>query len=169
MLKLDAVLANTPTLTPPKALGGSPIPQGVWEAALGTRIARRAEPVRIDKGVLFVRVTSAAWANELALLAADILSQLRERGVEADSLRFSVGVLKTPQPPREPPKVAAPRDARLPRSLEPLVSRVADDALRAAVADAAAKSLSMVEEVSRSRAGGASEPPAAGVASSRRS
>lgn len=143
MFKLDAVIADIPALVPPKHVGGPPIARGVWERALGTRIARRAEPVRLHKGVLLVRVASSAWANELALLTCDILTQLNEQGVEATALRFMVGPLETPQPKRDPPKTSAPLHARIPEDLEPHMAAIADDDLRAALTDAAAKHLAI--------------------------
>lgn len=141
MFKLDAVIRESKALVPPKSLNGAPMLRGVWEAAVGTRIACRAEPVRLDKGVLHVRVKSSAWANELALLTSDILAQLHGRGVRAEALRFSVGPLTTPQPRREEPRPAAPKNARLPSELVPSVSRIQDEGLRAAVSEAAAKTL----------------------------
>lgn len=150
MFKLDAVIEHTRGLVPPKALTkGAPMAKGVWEAAVGTRIAVRAEPVRLEKGVLYVRVANSAWANELALLTTDILTQLRSRGVRAEALRFSVGPLTTPQPRREKPRLAAPKNARLPNELAPCVDRIEDEGLRAAVSEAAAKTLVVLRSGSR--------------------
>lgn len=143
MLKLEKIIAGNKALVPPKTVDGPPIPRAVWEGAVGTRIARRAEPVRLHKGVLYVRVSSSAWANELALLAGDILCQLGESGIEASALRFDVGTLSTPQPKRAKPKTAAPKNAPLPPALAPCVATVEDDELRTALRDAAAKTLAL--------------------------
>ena len=143
MFKLDAVISEISALVPPKSVKGPPIPRGVWEAAVGTRIAYRAEPVRLERGVLHVRVANSAWANELALLTCDIITQLSNSGIEATALRFTVGPLTTPQPTREVPKKAPPKDAKIPKDLEPRMSSVEDDDLRAALSEAAAKQLAI--------------------------
>jgi hypothetical protein len=145
MLKLDSVLADTPGLVPPDHLGGPPIPKGVWEAAVGSRIARRAEPVRLERDVLYVRVANSAWANELALLSGDILQQLRESGIEASALRFTVGKLAAPQPGRTKPKLGAPPNPPVPERLTPELEAVEDPELREVLSDAAAKSLALNE------------------------
>ncbi len=40
---------------------------------MGSRIAARARPAKLERGVLVIRTASAAWAQELALLADDIV------------------------------------------------------------------------------------------------
>jgi predicted nucleic acid-binding Zn ribbon protein len=48
-----------------------------WPAAVGAQIAQVTEPVSISAdGVLWVRVTTAAWMNELSLLAPTLLARL---------------------------------------------------------------------------------------------
>jgi hypothetical protein len=119
-----------------------------WERAVGPRIARRAEPVRLERGVLHVRVATAPWANELSLLAEEILTQIRAQGVEASGLRFSVGTVAPPpggeaQAPTPPPSAAAEIDppALLPPELRAELEAVRDPALRAALAAAALRTL----------------------------
>ncbi len=143
MFKLEAVIAEIAALVPPKHIEAPPIPRAVWEAAVGTRIACRAEPVRLQKGVLQVRVTNAAWANELALLTCDILAELNRNGIDANALRFTVGQLLTPQPERKSPKPTPRQDVKLPKALEPCMEAVQDDALRAALTEAARKNLAI--------------------------
>ena len=46
-----------------------------WPALVGEEIARRSEAVRIREGVLYVRVRSAAWSQELLFLKGKILSE----------------------------------------------------------------------------------------------
>jgi hypothetical protein len=143
MRKLADVLSQHKALVPPKSLRPQPIPSAVWEAAVGTRIASRAEPVRLDKGLLQVRVANAAWANELALLSSDILGQLQQRGVAVEALRFTVGPMQAPTVRREPPRPAAPKHASVPPALSSCFDRVEDEGLREALRDAAAKTLSI--------------------------
>ena len=50
----------------------------LWTQAVGERIAQVAEPTRMLRGTLFVRVQSAAWRNELSMRKHEIMSRLNE-------------------------------------------------------------------------------------------
>lgn len=50
----------------------------LWPELVGPEIARRSEALRIQRGVLFVRVDSAAWSQELLFLKTKILSRFEE-------------------------------------------------------------------------------------------
>lgn len=141
MNKLDDILLRARAIQPPKSVPRPPVDPVLWEAAVGSRIAHRAQPVRLERGVLSVRVATAAWANELSLLSADILAQLAERGIAASQLRFTVGEIKEPPRRRGKPRCAAPADAKLPEALRARVANIADEDLKQALAEAAAKSL----------------------------
>ncbi len=130
----------------------SPIPMRDWKAAVGPRIADRAHPMQLDRGVLLVKVATSVWANELQMLAPELVARLRVRGYAVDSLRFRVGALDTPDRPPErrtyrkvpPPKPLAPE-------LEATIARVADDDLRAVISRAASANLAWQEYVSEAR------------------
>jgi predicted nucleic acid-binding Zn ribbon protein len=48
-----------------------------WPTAVGAQIAQVTEPLSITAdGVLWVRVSTAAWMNELSLLAPTLLARL---------------------------------------------------------------------------------------------
>lgn len=47
-----------------------------WAEIVGEQIARVSEAVRIDRGVLVVRVTNGPWRNELSLRKAEILAKV---------------------------------------------------------------------------------------------
>ena len=51
----------------------------VWEDAVGTAIARRAEPVRLRGRTLVVAVSSAPWMQELTLLKPRLATALNAR------------------------------------------------------------------------------------------
>ena len=76
-----------------------PVPLAQWRAAVGPRIADRARPIALERGVLVVKVVTSVWANELSMLAPQIIDKLAEPapngapGVEVKSLRFRVGPL----------------------------------------------------------------------------
>ncbi len=145
MHKLDDILGKTAALRPPGNLGPPPVSERDWEEAVGSRVARRTQPLRLERGVLYVQVANAAWSNELSLLTDDILAQLTERGLAVESLRFSVGTISRAQATRQsgPPKQAPPPDAELPSELKNQVAEIEDPELKDAIAGAAAKLLAM--------------------------
>ncbi len=119
-----------------------------WPTAVGDAIARHAWPARLSReGGLTVHTSSSAWAFELSHLAPDLLGRLRAELAESapKSLRFVPGPLpeavvetasfERPDDPREP----SPEERELASAL---AAGIADEDLRAAVARAAAASLS---------------------------
>lgn len=144
--KLNAILVTNKQLKPPPGVKPSPVSLRDWEEAVGSRIARRAQPARVERGVLHVRVANAAWANELSMLADDILAQLHARGLEVEALRFSVGHIDARQaeaPLGREVKRAPPPDAPVPREVTERIDGIGDPELRSAVAGAAARALAM--------------------------
>ncbi|MEM1029450.1 MAG: DUF721 domain-containing protein [Myxococcota bacterium] len=141
MFKLDGILAASRVIKPPRTALVPPVREGDWERAVGSRIARRAQPYRLERGVLTVRVAHVGWANELSLLTEEVRAQLRAGGIEVEALRFVVGPINIDERPRGPAKRAPRRDAPLPSRLAAPLARVEDDALRRALRDAAAKTL----------------------------
>ena len=70
-----------------------------WPRLVGPQIAAvtRAESVTAD-GVLWVRVTTSAWANELSLMAPGILARLNQgRTGKIREIRWAAG-LPAPAP-----------------------------------------------------------------------
>ena len=47
-----------------------------WESLVGEHIANAASAVKIVKGVLFIKVRSSAWRNELSLRKDEIVNTL---------------------------------------------------------------------------------------------
>jgi predicted nucleic acid-binding Zn ribbon protein len=65
--------------------------QSVWADAVGEAIAREATPVTERSGVVTVACNSAAWAQELDLLGAQILEKTRSKlpaGSPLEGVRF---------------------------------------------------------------------------------
>jgi len=144
MDKLGSILAKTRSVRAPAGMHPPAIARAVWEAAVGPRIAARTQPVRLERGVLLVRVATAAWASELSMLAESIIAQLRAHGVVIDSVRFAVGKISPPVArPAKPAVVIAPPNAALPESLQPLVAKIDAPELRDAVTRAAATSIAL--------------------------
>ena len=151
-----------------------PIPLARWRAVVGPRIADRARPIALERGVLIVKVATSVWANELSMLAPEILAKLKTPidgapPLVVTSLRFRVGPVDEVEGVKEkrdyrkvpPPAVLAP-------DLEQALSQVEDDDLRRAIEGAARANLAwypsrLNEERLAARgpraAGGESAPP----------
>ncbi|MFN2614560.1 MAG: DUF721 domain-containing protein [Actinomycetota bacterium] len=46
-----------------------------WSEVVGTTVAARSTPARLERGVLTVRSESGAWASELTLLATSVCAK----------------------------------------------------------------------------------------------
>lgn len=125
-----------------------PIPLAQWRAAVGPRIADRARPIALERGVLVVKVVTSVWANELSMLAPQIIAKLAEPapngspGIEVKSLRFRVapidvveGLSQRVDYRQVPPPVPLAPD------LERALTRIEDDDLRAMIERAARANL----------------------------
>lgn len=120
-----------------------------WTKVMPERIVRRARPVSLTRGVLFINVTSSGWAQELHHMHDELLQRLREqvKGARIAALRFRVGPLpdalvrpRRPRPPPPPPPLEI-----LPESVGRALAGVADDELRERIARAAAISLARMK------------------------
>jgi predicted nucleic acid-binding Zn ribbon protein len=76
----------TRELAPPTLLAAV---QRAWPEAVGPLIAAQAEPTAERRGVLTVSCSASVWAQELDLMAPDILERLNGRldGAEVVRLR----------------------------------------------------------------------------------
>jgi hypothetical protein len=120
----------------------SPVPIKVWRDAVGPRIADRARPVSLWGGVLLLRVPTSVWAHELSLLAGEVCTRLRERGIEVRELRFRVGALEAvDRPPERRVARAVPTSFAIPPDVSRALVHVPDDDLRVAIERAAAANL----------------------------
>jgi predicted nucleic acid-binding Zn ribbon protein len=153
---LGLVLDRTNEILPPNGVPESraPVSARDWEMAVGTRIASRALPVKLERGVLHVRVASATWAQELSMLGEPILAKLRERGVYVDMLRFRVGKVEIYErnKTREDAVRTSPPAVKLPVLLSKDVDEVRDAELRAAIRHAAEKNLGWQRMMARAAA-----------------
>ena len=120
-----------------------------WPAAVGDAIARNAWPLRIARdGTLHVATSSATWANELTLLADEILERLRERLGADGPARLRCAVGPVPEPPAPEPDAAedttrAPAEvsSEIASTASAVASAIDDPELRELVARAARASL----------------------------
>lgn len=132
-----------------------------WEAAVGARIAERARPVSLDRGVLVLRVASSVWASELSFLEGPILERLKDRGLDVHALRYRVGVIEAPSRAKAfRASLAVPAPLPLPTNLERVVATIEDDELRSTVAAAAQANLAWQAYVGLDTGAGAAPIPA---------
>ena len=119
-----------------------------WPTIVGDAIARQAWPLRVARdGTLHVATVSATWANELTLLADEILTRLRvQLGPEApQKVRYAVGpvpeheALPNPTQGAGDPSVEVPPEIAAEASAA--VAVIEDPDLRELVARAARASL----------------------------
>lgn len=125
-----------------------PIPLARWRAAVGPRIADRARPVALERGMLIVKAVTSVWANELAMLSPQIIAKLAEPsadglpGIEIKGLRFRVGPLDVIEGiPQRRDYRQIPPPVPLGPELERSLAAVEDDDLRSLIESAARSNL----------------------------
>jgi predicted nucleic acid-binding Zn ribbon protein len=123
-----------------------------WATMVGERVAARAWPDSLERGVLYVRVVSSAWMHELGFLRAPLLEAARR--VTGDpplvkEIRFHLGARRqtsdddavaalarkrrAPRPAARPaPPLSPEAAARIDRETE----RVGDEELREIIREA---------------------------------
>ena len=105
-----------------------------FSEAAGPRILRRARAERLRGAILYVRVSSAAWSQELQALSAELIKKIKERpgGEGVETLRFTVGdVEELPDFQSEVPGTRAASLGPLAGELVQAVDQILDDDLRA--------------------------------------
>ncbi len=146
-----------------------PIRLAHWRAAVGPRIADRARPIALERGVLTVKVVSSVWANELSMLAPQIIKKLAESapngspGIEIKSLRFRVGPLDVIEGiPQVQNYRQIPPPAPLAADMQRSLARIEDDELRGLIESAAKANLAWqtAPKVATSTAPLSEAPPA---------
>ena len=138
---IGEVVPRAPDLRGLRNAPGPPISARDWELAVGSKVARRARPTKLERGVLHVYAATATWAQELSMLADTIIAQLRARGIVVRSLRFHVGKVEPiARPAWRNAVYTAPAKVKLPPEVVLTLASVTDPELRAAIARAAAAS-----------------------------
>jgi predicted nucleic acid-binding Zn ribbon protein len=121
-----------------------------WPDAVGPAIAANAWPARIARdGTLHVSTGSSAWAFELTQLEETVRARLREHLGDACPARLRFATGRLPEPGSDHVEIqgrALPRPSRATlATAEEIAAPIADPDLRAAVARAAAASLTGAE------------------------
>ncbi len=106
-----------------------------WDAA-GPRIRMHARAERLRGAILFVRVESAAWSQELSILKSALIEKVRKTpgGEEVQDLRFSVGKIEElpdwSRPTAHARQELLPVSEPVPAELQKALDGVGDDELR---------------------------------------
>jgi hypothetical protein len=118
---------------------------GFWDEAVPERVAKNARPVALVRGTLVVHAATTVWAQEIDLLAPQLLASLKSLAPKSGVRRLKVKVGKLPPPPARPrpapPPPPAVPVAALPEELARELGRVGDDDVRDAVSKAASIAL----------------------------
>lgn len=106
-----------------------------WDNAVGARIAAQTRPDQIRRDVLFVRVSSSVWMQQLHFLKREIIEKVnRTLGEEViGNLYFTIGDVSPRRPSRAetaPTPQVQPLREREKKMVEKWVSSVADAELR---------------------------------------
>jgi len=117
-----------------------PIDELTWRRIVGVGVAARSQPASIQRGTLWVHVVSSAWAQELSLLQVTLLERLATHGHRVDRIRFRIGAI-TPATLRTKLEAPVPPRAKLPENVCRALAELADEQLRAVIAEAATVNL----------------------------
>ncbi|MBF0358910.1 MAG: DUF721 domain-containing protein [Magnetococcales bacterium] len=109
-----------------------------WRLAVGDHVARYTEPVRLENGVLHVRVDNSVWMHNLSLLKPEIVQNLQKSYPEGavKDLRLRQGSLRS-KPVQEPKKAEPPLPptiAEEKKKAAKIVDKVSDPDLKALLA-----------------------------------
>lgn len=121
-----------------------------WERELPSRLVDNARPTSLRQGVLHVRASTSAWAQEVSLRSGEILRVLRAKlpSIPIGSIRVRTGRL----PERLVPLRAGVRLVEplteLPSEIATALERIGDDRLRRVLEAAVRTSLGRVVELS---------------------
>ncbi len=135
---LGDLVRNTPA---GRAAVETVVSRRLWEEVAGVGFARRTRPARIHRGILWIQVASAGWAQELALAERLLLDRLRARGVAVERLRYEVVDVEAPDrggvyaPKRE--EIERARAVEIPIEAARAVAKVTDPSLREVIAKTA--------------------------------
>lgn len=123
-----------------------------WDSIVGERIAARAWPDGLDRGVLYVRVVSSAWMHELGFLREPLVEAARR--ITGDpplvkEIRFHLGsrrsvrdddavaaLAKVRRAPRPAPPPPAPVSHEAAARIDRATEKVADEELREIIREA---------------------------------
>jgi hypothetical protein len=126
----------------------------LWEKSVPHRVALEVTPVRTFGDTLFLHASSAVWAQQVSLLAPQLLASMRARDPKLGIARLAprVGRMppRLPVAPEPAPVVVPPLPVeRLPADVRDALAKVADESLRASLTQAACSALALAATAKR--------------------
>jgi len=111
LLRIDEVLTRVLKRKGIPVTFADPGLRDIWIKAVGPSIAAHSQAVSIKRNILFVKVTSPLWMQQLHFLKGEILERLKDllNGPPLRDIRFSVGNIPTPSK-TVPPLTVLPQD-----------------------------------------------------------
>jgi hypothetical protein len=116
-MKVDNKMANVKIL-------------GIWDQAVGERIAENTAPESIRRGILFVNVANSVWMQQLHFLKDEILAKINNAldSPRIKEIRFKIG--KTPGSAPPTTEMLPPLDKEEMAEIERQSSSIEDKDLR---------------------------------------
>ncbi len=104
--------------------------RGIWDQAVGERIAENTVPESMRRGVLFVNVASSVWMQQLHFLKDEILEKVNNEldSTRIKEIRFKIG--KTPGSAPKTPEMLPALDKKEMAEIEKQSSSIEDADLR---------------------------------------
>ncbi|MBW2637380.1 MAG: DUF721 domain-containing protein [Deltaproteobacteria bacterium] len=81
--------------------------RNAWRKAVGPQISTQSDPVKFNNGMLYVKVSTPTWMQELQFMKQEITERLNaEMGNKTlKNIHFSIGHTVPPPPPPDPETV----------------------------------------------------------------
>ncbi|MBW2056690.1 MAG: DUF721 domain-containing protein [Deltaproteobacteria bacterium] len=109
----------------------------LWQEIVGDRIAGKAQPERLRNRILFVRVSSSTWMQQLQTMKPMLLERIHRvvKGALIKEIRFSLGEVLPPcqTPPEERDDEKEKQETTLSAEMEGHLEQIEDGELRALV------------------------------------
>lgn len=103
-----------------------------WANLVGDQIAKNCQPERIKDGILFLKVSSPVWAQQLQFMKGMVIEKVNRfmRDKDVKELRFRVGKLGVTEKGGRKPWKETPLDKELLLRIDNQLSSVQDLELR---------------------------------------
>ena len=105
----------------------------LWSDIVGQQIAKNTQPERLRNQILFIRVSSSTWMQQLQTMKPMLLERIHRiiKGAVIRDIRFSLGeVIPPTSAPRRLPSEAEPKAIRLSAEMEAYLEQIKDGELK---------------------------------------
>lgn len=105
----------------------------LWGDIVGDQIARRTQPARLRNRILFVRVSTSTWMQQLQTMKPMLLERIHKtiKGAAIKEIRFTLGeVVPPPAAPVELQSEVESEEVRLSAEMEGYLEQIGDCELK---------------------------------------